>query len=76
MLRVLESVVSHPTDFVCLLTGNSGDFPPQTLGKRGNFLFAVRVNFVGKKKGKKLTKFCNTKLYSTYLAPLSTENRI
>jgi len=31
MLRVLESVVPHPTGFVCLLMRNSGDFPPQPL---------------------------------------------
>ena len=55
ILRVLKSVVPHPTGFVCLLTLNSGDFPPQPLGRRKSF-FVVRVNFVGKKKGRKLTK--------------------
>jgi len=28
-LEVLERVVSHPEGFVCLSTGNSGDFTPQ-----------------------------------------------
>ena len=37
-----------------MLTGNSGDFPPQPLGRRKS-LFLL-VNFVGKKKGEKLTK--------------------
>jgi len=34
MSCVLEGVVSHPKGFVCLSTGNSGDFPPQPLGRR------------------------------------------
>ena len=29
MSRVLERVVPHPEGFVCLSTGNSGDFAPQ-----------------------------------------------
>ena len=32
MSCVLERVVPHPGGFVCLSTGNSGDFPPQPLG--------------------------------------------
>ena len=36
----------------------------------------LRVNFVGQKKGEKLTKFCTTNNYSTYDAPLSSENWI
>jgi len=34
------------------------------------------ANFVGKKKGKKLTKHLCYKNFSTYLVPLSTENWI
>jgi len=54
--RVLERVVPHPEDFVCLSTGNSGDFSPQPLGRRTFslffqkiFMFVVRANFVGQK---------------------------
>ena len=47
-----------------LSTGNSGDFPPQSQGvvcfalfsSHAIVMFVVRANFVGKKKGKKLTK--------------------
>ena len=45
MSCVLERVVTHPKGFM----GNSGNFPPQPLGRR----FVVRANFVGGKKAKK-----------------------
>ena len=46
MSCVLERVVPHTKGF----TGNSGNFPPQPLGRS----FVVRANFVGQKKAKKV----------------------
>ena len=65
MSCVLERVVPHPESFLCLSTGNSGDFLPQPLGRR----FVVRANFVCKKKEKKLTeKSYHKKLLSLFSA--------
>jgi len=47
MSCVLERVVPHPEDFVCLSTGNSGDFPPQPLGQQKNKWVAGNLNIRG-----------------------------
>jgi len=51
MLCVLERIVPHPKGFVCLSTGNSVDFPPQS---QEMIMFVVRANFVGQKKDKQV----------------------
>jgi len=55
MSCVLERVVPHPEGFVCLSTGNSGDFPHQGSGSQAILVFMIGENFVSKKR-KKLTK--------------------
>jgi len=73
MSCVLERVVPHPEGFVCLSTGNKGDFPPQPLGRRKSSC-SWFVQLRGQKKI--WIKICTTKNYSTYLAPFSTKNRV